>query len=135
MVKLNKGGGKQKKFKMEIRYVDYGVANNFGDYIEMNKNLKQYPKLYKPILAHELKHSKGGLTMEDVRNDFLQKSNVNSWSLFKFMFTHPKSLTQVLPFYYTRSKGFVYDINLSAFMIFLVFYISILIWGASLIVR
>ncbi len=119
---------------MEIKYVDYGVANNFGDYIEINKNLKQYPKLYNPILQHELKHSKGGLTMEDVRNDFFRNSNVNTWSLFKFMIKHPKSLTQIFPFYYTRSKGFVYDINLSIFMVFLMVYISILIWGASLIV-
>ena len=118
---------------MEIRYVDYGVANNFGDYIEINKNLKQYPKLHYPILQHELRHSKGGF-MNDVNNDFFKKVGYNTWDYLKFMITHPKSWTQWLPFYYTRSKGFVYDINLSIFMVFLMVYISILIWGASLIV-
>jgi len=37
---------------MDIVEVDYGIANRFNDRIEINKNLKDYPKLRKAILLH-----------------------------------------------------------------------------------
>ena len=41
---------------MEIKYVDYGIANRYTDYIELNKRLKDNPKLHNYILRHELDH-------------------------------------------------------------------------------
>jgi len=46
--------------KPKIRYVSWGIANTFNNnkerWIELNKNLKRYPRLKKEILKHELKH-------------------------------------------------------------------------------
>lgn len=95
---------------IKVEYVDFGIANNFGSYIEINKNLKKYPQLMKSILNHELKHKAGGFTFEDLKLDMTDR--VNNWELAMFIFHHPKALHQFLPFYYTRKKGFVYDTNL-----------------------
>lgn len=96
---------------MEIREVSYGVANNFGDYIEVNKNLKEYPKLYNQVLAHEFSHTdKKGFTKEDFMLDF-GPSNVSYGQLLVFMIRHPKALTQLMPFYISNKKV-IYDTNL-----------------------
>ena len=96
---------------MEIREVSYGIANNFGTYIEVNKHLKEYPRLYYAILDHELSHTnKKGFTKEDFLLD-ISPSNVNYLKLIVFMIRHPKSLTQFLPIYYQK-KEIVYDINM-----------------------
>jgi len=96
---------------MKIKYVDWGVANNFGDRIEINRNLKNYPKLLAPILSHEQAHTDKTISWEDIKLDFFSNSNINSWEMFKFMIKHPKSFTQLLPFYVTK-KGITCDINL-----------------------
>jgi hypothetical protein len=38
--------------------------------------------------------------------------NVGSWEILKFMWKYPKSISQFLPFYFSKKHGFVYDINL-----------------------
>jgi hypothetical protein len=98
---------------MEIRYVSYALANNFGDYIEINENLKRYPELHDEILKHELSHTdKKGFSKEDFLLD-LAPSRVNYWKLFKFMCMYPRTFYQFLPFYYQKNKNtFFYDINL-----------------------
>lgn len=98
---------------MEIRYVDTGIANNFGDFIEINRNLKNYPKLLGPILRHELKHSDKFFTMNDLKIDLNDGTEIDQMQLFKFMIKHPAALTQFAPFYWSRKKGFVYDVNLT----------------------
>ena len=40
--------------------------------------------------------------------------------LFKFMVKHPKSFTQLLPFYWSKEKGIVYDINLMIMYFFMI---------------
>ena len=97
---------------MEIRYVNTGIANNFDTHIEINENLKKYPNLLEPILKHELSHDKGRWSKKDFKLDFFSKSGVNSMELFKFMFKHPKSFSQLLPVIYRKKKGFIIDINL-----------------------
>lgn len=97
---------------MEIRYVDYALANNFGDYIEINKNLKGYPELHKAILEHELSHTNApGFNKQDFLID-LAPGKIDYWKLIRFMCIFPKSFLQFAPFYYQRDKGFIYDINL-----------------------
>ena len=100
---------------VEVRYVKYGIANNFGDYIELNENLKAYPELHNAILQHEISHSnEPGFTKKDFLLD-LGPSNVNYWKLFKFMCTFPKTFLQFAPFYWQKFEGkrtFIYDINL-----------------------
>lgn len=96
---------------IKIIYTSGGLGNRFDDHIEINKNLKNYPELYKEVLAHELQHTNEAFTFKDLALD-LGESNINRWDLFKFMLKHPKSFSQLLPIYWSKKHGFVYDINL-----------------------
>jgi hypothetical protein len=100
---------------MEIRYVDYALANNFGSYVEINKALKGYPELHDAILKHELSHTDSkGFTKEDFLLD-LAPSKISYWKLFKFMCIYPKAFFQFAPFYFQKiedKRTFIYDINL-----------------------
>jgi len=96
---------------LKVEYVNSGLGNNFGDLIEINKNLLNYPELHNAVLAHELEHSSQAFTIYDLKLD-LSKPKVNSWDMLKFMVKYPKSFSQMLPFYYSKKHGFVYDINL-----------------------
>jgi predicted PolB exonuclease-like 3'-5' exonuclease len=112
-----------KKDNARIRWVNYGVANTFSynhkgkEYkvIEINKKLIDEPKLFYPILFHELKHSKKLFSQDDLINDF-SLANLKSLPNMKivgFMIKNPTSLVQTLPAYYTKRHGLVLDINLS----------------------
>ena len=114
---------------MEVVYINHSIANRFSNHIEINENLKKYPELHNQILAHEFKHEDGGFTFNDLKLDLTQRINI--WQLSKFMIKHPKSFLQFAPIYYSRKKGFVWDMNLILFYIFLIilvligFYLSI----------
>lgn len=96
---------------MEIRYVGSAIANNFGDYIELNENLKKYPKLHDAILKHELKHTKeSGFTKEDFMLD-IGESTINNKELLSFVVKHPASLLQIVPVYIRQGKV-IYDLNM-----------------------
>ena len=114
---------------MKIKYVDYGLANNFGDVIEINKNLINYPELLQPILTHELNHTDKLFTLRDLALDITSTHNLSQRKLIKFMIKHPKSFTQLLPIYFSKSHGLVYDINL---ILSYVMYISLIIVGIIL---
>lgn len=97
---------------MEVRYVETGLANNFGDYIEVNEHLKGYPELHDAILKHEFSHTNSpGFNKQDFLLD-LAPSKVDLWKLFKFMCIYPKTFLQFVPFYLHKGK-LIYDINLS----------------------
>ena len=98
---------------MNITYVSSGLGNNFGDEVELNKNLLQpeYKQIHDSILEHELSHTNQAFSIQDLKLD-LSESKVSSWDVLKFMFKYPKSFTQLLPIYYSSKHGFVYDINL-----------------------
>ena len=109
---------------MEIREVDYGIANNFGDYIEINKELKKFPKLYDAVLKHELKHTKKRFSLKDLSIDVV--NNIDTKELIKFMIKRPKTWIQCLPFYW-KNRKLVYDLNLMiVYFIFIVAEISII---------
>jgi len=96
-----------------VKYTKWGLANRFDDSIELNENLKKYPKLHAQLLKHELEHTNEKFTMKDLKHDLSSGEEVNQGSLMMFMLKHPKSLTQVLPFYYSlKRKQLVYDLNL-----------------------
>lgn len=113
---------------MEIKYVPWGVANNFGTYIELNENLPKYPSLHKAILDHELSHTDTpGFTKEDLIVD-LKDSKVNNWELLKFMCKHPKAFLQLAPIYKQGGTIF-YDLNMMLLWgIMLVAFIVALVW-------
>lgn len=111
---------------MKIEYVPSGLGNNFGDTIELNENLlkPEYKKLHDNILSHELKHTDKLFTWHDLKND-ISGSEVSSLEILKFMLRYPKSFMQILPFYFSKKHGFVYDINLILIYITLAVIISI----------
>lgn len=103
---------KMSKPKIQIIAVNHGVANRFKDCIEVNKHLINYPKLYYPIIRHELEHTNSFFSWQDFKHDINSERKVSQIQMLKFMFKHPKSFTQILPFYYTPRRRFVFDINL-----------------------
>ena len=98
---------------MKITEVDWGVANNFGDEIEVNRHLKEYPKLYIPIMRHEFAHDNSVFSWKELKHDLVTDNKLNQWDLLKFMIHHPKTFTQLSPIYYSKKRGFVIDLNLS----------------------
>ena len=108
---------------MKIEYVSTGLANNFGDTIELNENLLKYPELHYDILSHEYRHTDKLFTLHDLQVDLTEHS-VNPIEVLKFMFRYPKSFTQLLPFYFSKKHGFVYDINLTLIYVICLIIIS-----------
>lgn len=113
---------------IEIREVDWGIANRFSDCIEVNRHLKDYPKLYRPIIRHELEHSEEVFSMEDLKHDISSSHSLSQIQLLKFMFKYPKAFSQLLPFYYSKKRGLVVDINLSIIYIIFIGFISLVIF-------
>jgi hypothetical protein len=99
-----------------VREVDWGVANRFKDgTIEVNKNLKKYPKIYKETLRHELGHDDSTFSMKDFKHDLLEQNSLVKFGVAGFMARHPKALTQLSPITYSKHRGWMLDINLSIF--------------------
>ncbi len=107
---------------MEIVEVDWGIANRFSDgVIEINRHLRiENPKLYRSVLRHELQNIEDTFSWKELKHDLINDEKSHPWQFLKFMIRHPKSLTQFLPFYYSRKRGFVLDVNLSLMYLILV---------------
>jgi len=100
----------KKREKPRISYIDYGIGFVVIDgnkkYIELNKNLKKYPKLYKEVLNHELKHYNSLNKHIDFWIDFREGFNLRKgWDLFKFSLKYPKAFLSHSPFLFDK-KGF-----------------------------
>lgn len=113
---------------MKIIEVDHSLANRFSNYIEINKNLRKYPDLYQPILAHELEHSDEAWSYHDFKLDFFSRTGVNYLQLIKFMFKHPKSFLQLSPVIYSKEKGISIDINIMIMYTIFILVFSLTIW-------
>ena len=89
--------------------VDYGIASNYGDFIEMNRKLWKYPKLRKAILEHEERHTSGKYTKEDFKNDF-QSKNSYFFDTLKFCMANKEGFINFFPFMYSYySKEWTYN--------------------------
>ena len=111
---------------MKIEYIDHSIGNRFDDTIELNVNLKKYPKLHRAILEHELGHDSGLFSIKDLKHDL--KHSVSPFELMKFMIKNPKSLTQFLPIYFHRKYGLVYDLNMILIYMFIFSLIGVSIY-------
>lgn len=120
------------KINMKIIEVNHSIANRFDGYIEINKNLKKYPNLLKPILEHEVSHTDQIWSWKDFKLDFLSNSHISSFSLMKFMFRHPLSFLQFSPIIVSRKKGLVIDINLiTMYLIMLLVFMTTIYFGVK----
>ena len=104
-----------------IKYVNGGIANNYGTHIELNKNLTKYPALHDQILSHELKHADLKFSKDDFLVD-LTESSINNYQMIKFMLKNPRSFSQLLPIT-LKNKKIYYDIN--AMIVWVLMFISI----------
>lgn len=95
---------------LPIEYVEDGIANNYGDHIELNEHLKEFPELHQAILFHEQSHTQKIFSKEDLVLD-LSPSKINYKQLIFFMIRYPRTFKQFLPFY-KKGNTFFYDINL-----------------------
>lgn len=112
---------------MKVIEVSHSIANRFDEYIEINKNLKKYPHLLQPIMEHELSHTDKTWSWKDFKLDFISNSNVNPFSLMKFMFRHPASFLQFSPILFSKKKGFIFDVNL-----FIMYFIMLLVFVSTI---
>lgn len=113
-----------------IKWVDYGIANvlNYNNHgcsnkvIEINKNLIDYPRVFRETLKHELNHSSAKFSLHDLSNDIQSLINIypNLFEKFRFTLEHPRSLAQLSPVWYRKRDGFIFDINLG------------IVWGVML---
>lgn len=100
---------------VKIEYVKWGLANKFDDpeVIELSESLKQDPSLHDAILSHELGHKKHNSFKQDFKHDLTPVNRLSQKKLLFFMFKHPRTLTQFLPFYWSsKRKQIIYDLNM-----------------------
>lgn len=118
-----------------LEFVDSGIGNRFernGEtVIELNQNLKKYPKLYHAVLNHELGHSDKKFSMHDLRLD-LGESRASTLDILIFMIRNPKSFKQLLPLYYSKKWGFVYDLNLIIIYIIMIIILGLAVYFSLL---
>lgn len=93
--------------KPKIKYNNYGIANciEIGSKKEiiLNNKLKDYPRLKKALIAHEMQHYKSKNNIDfkiELKSLLDYKTN---WELFKFELKHPVHfIQQKIPFYPTK---------------------------------
>lgn len=107
---------------LKIKYVSYGLANNFEGHIELHKDLLFYKDLHDYILDHEKHHTSKLCSYKDLKNDL----NINFKKVFKiffFVLKRPSTWIDFIPLRIQR-KHLLIDFN----MIFLyIVLISILV--------
>lgn len=112
---------------MKIKYVSYGLANNFGNHIEIHKDLLKFKDIYEHVLDHEKKHTNKIFSVEDLKND-LTIDFFKTLKLLKFVMVRPSTWIDFLPIQYRRKQGFFIDINM-----ILLYSISLIIIGSLII--
>lgn len=96
---------------LKIVYRNYGIADRFPNgIIEMNKHLDDYPNLKKSLLLHEASHTnKKEFNRKDFMHDLTSINQFSTFDMMRFMVRHPLSMVQVLPIYWTKTGGWVWD--------------------------
>lgn len=97
---------------LPIEYNEWGVANYFGDRIELHRDLclPEWNELKSFCLEHEMLHHKqhlqqsvlAGLTGNIGAEFDALKFNI---LLLQFMYNRPKTWTQLLPFNYDKKRN------------------------------
>lgn len=90
---------------MRVIYSDWGLANYYKDYIEINRDLKYNKKLRDYVIKHELGHKQGF----DLLHEFDFKKEL--FLLFPFIIKHPKTWIDFSPIQ-LRNNKIIYDLNI-----------------------
>lgn len=103
---------------MDVINTNWGIAYRYGNIIEINSVLKNYPEIYERVLEHEKGHTSNKSI--DFFHDLNNKS-IKFTDSIKLLFNHPKMMIQsMLPIWYHKGEW-----NYNAFLI--LFYSLILI--------
>ena len=94
---------KQKK----VIYCEWGIANHYDDFIEINKELKSKKNLRDYIIKHELGHTHNYDILHEFKDINLKVLPSLSW----FIITHPKTWIDFLPVQLKYDKWIV-DVNM-----------------------
>jgi len=114
--------------KLKVIHIDQGVANRIGSDIEIHQDLINHPRLYSAILNHELDHTDKSFSWHDFKIDLFRKPGLSYFQLAKFMITRPNTWVQLVPIYYHKTRGWVFDLNLLViYSIYIVSYIGLLV--------
>lgn len=103
-----------KKKQIPVRYSKLGLANFFGDYIEINRNLKDNKKLRDYIIHHELGHKKEF----DIAHEFKIDWKIMPL-LFLFIIKNPSTWIDFIPIQF-RNRQIIYDTNLLIIYLFII---------------
>lgn len=103
--------------KIPIKEVDYGVAScievDGKKWIQINKHLKNYPKLCRCAMADVIALSKSNRRF-NFRMSLKEFFNMNEiWEEFKFCIKYPKAFYDFSPLFYENKKLGVNWFNLS----------------------
>ena len=109
-----------KKKQLKVRYVKHGLANFFGEYIEINEKLKYDKRLRDYIVKHELRHSSdfdfGYEISEGIK---LFANPILAFSLIAFHLKTPSTWIDLLPIQ-IRNRKIIYDLNLIILYVFII---------------
>lgn len=96
----------RKNNQTKVLYSNKGVANNFGNYIEINKALKNNKTLRDYVVKHELGHKEEFDLIHEFKFDYKIMP-----FLLMFVIQHPSTWYDILPIQ-KRGKNIFYDLNL-----------------------
>jgi len=117
--------------EVKIIYVNYGLAGKYENTIKINKKLQKDEELLKFVIRHELDHDDSIFSIRDYLHEFKIKPKI-FLKLLKFIVLNPSTWYEILPFYYTREEGLVYDLNITiTYLLFIVFIMFVLKWLKS----
>jgi len=90
--------------KIEVKYINYGIACRIGNKIFINRLLKKYPKLHTAILRHEKAHS-SGFVLKDIMMDIEAKEiRELKKEYYSFILNNPSTWTEFLPFWWYEGR-------------------------------
>jgi hypothetical protein len=96
-----------KNNRVKVIYSKRGIANFYGDYIEINENLRKHKKLRDYIVKHELGHSE----KFDLWHEFKSMDLKMMPSLISFIIKNPSTWNDIFPIQYNQGH-IIYDVNL-----------------------
>lgn len=89
---------------VKIIEVPYGIASRSGKDIYINRNLKEYPKLRKALISHELEHS-SSYKFNDLKIEFsISQLKDLKKEYYKFIFTNPSSWIEYVPIWISNKQ-------------------------------
>jgi hypothetical protein len=126
---------KDKKKQLKVVYSDYGLANNFGDYIEINRHFSGDTNkvLRDAVIRHELGH----LTSFDLKHEYKIPWKIMP-KLIWFVIKHPKTWVDFLPFQFRKIENewvFVKDYNVLIQEIIAIVLLGLLIFVAHIVFK